>query len=126
MQYHPKLKKAMEQIKAIIEENDIAGTVVLHTPGWGEFYAKLDPSYSCAKIEGEHLRVRAKLQEDFSGDKAAWEKKVSDTYNMFEHLIELGGRQLLPLMNVQEVLQQSVEVIDRNGGDISSHTTQNN
>jgi len=31
MQYSPKLKKAMEEIKAILKRDDIAGIVVLHT-----------------------------------------------------------------------------------------------
>lgn len=50
MQYSPKLKKAMEDIKKILHENDIAGFVVLHTPGFSEYLNRVDPSYSCAKL----------------------------------------------------------------------------
>jgi hypothetical protein len=50
MKYSPKLRTAMEEIKAVIKKHDIAGVVVLHTPGYGEHFIKIDPSYSCAKI----------------------------------------------------------------------------
>jgi hypothetical protein len=31
MQYSPKLKKAMEEIKAVLNKHDIAASVILHT-----------------------------------------------------------------------------------------------
>jgi len=68
MQYSPKLKVAMEEIKAILAKNDIAGMVLLHTPGHGEYFIKVDPTYSCAFIENEKLRIRSKLAE-YGGDR---------------------------------------------------------
>lgn len=81
MQYSPKLKTAMERIKAILKEYDIAGAVILHSPGFSEYLIKIDASYSCAKFEADYLRVKAKLQEDFDGDKDAWTQKITYTVN---------------------------------------------
>lgn len=79
MQYSPKLKNAMEEIKLIIDKYDIAACVVLHTPGFSEFLNKIDPSYSCAKIkllpdgtEGVHFKANAK---ELSGGAAERDQK---------------------------------------------------
>lgn len=61
MQYSPKLKKAMEEIKRILKDHDIAASVVLHTPGHSEYYLRINPSYSCATLNKGELRVKAKL-----------------------------------------------------------------
>jgi len=94
MQYDPKLKKAMEEIKDILNKHDIAGAVVLHSPGFGEHFIKVDPSYSCAFIDnlpgGEQgIRVRTRLQEDFKGDAAKRNKAQEDTVNLFFILVNL-------------------------------------
>ena len=44
MQYSPKLKRVLAEIKAILDKEDIAGSIVLHTPGFGEFLLKIDTS----------------------------------------------------------------------------------
>lgn len=46
MQYSPKLKIAMDEIKQVLKKHDIAGFVVLHTPGFTEYLNRVDPSYS--------------------------------------------------------------------------------
>lgn len=43
MQYDPKLKKVMEQIKGILKDNDITGFVVLHSPGFSEYLNHVQP-----------------------------------------------------------------------------------
>lgn len=125
MNYSPKLKTAMERIKAILKEYDIAASVVLHTPGFNEYLLKIDPTYSCAKFEGDQLRIKAKLQDDFGGDKIAWNKKVSDTVNMIDGLGDISGRTALQLFETMDMLKKYVE-IDKKGGNHTSHTTQNN
>lgn len=126
MQYSPKLKTAMERIKAIMKEYDLGGQIIIHTPGFSEYYLKLDPSYSCAKTNDEGIRVKAKLEEDFGGDKKAWSQKVSDTYNLFTHLADVGGPMALNNLKMVEILNKHVEVIKKDKGGHSSHTTQNN
>ena len=60
MQYSPKLKVAIEEIKQILKNNDIAGFVVIHTPGFSEFLNHVETSYSCAKVQGDEVRLKLK------------------------------------------------------------------
>lgn len=125
MQYSPKLKKVMAKIQAILNEEDIAGSVVLHTPGHAEYFMKVDPSYSCAKIEGDMLRIKAKLQEDFQGDKKAWTKKMTDTVNMISLMADSNLHNGNSLVEMMKLLREKFE-IEETDHDHSSHTTQNN
>jgi len=115
----------MEEIKAILSKHDIAGMVVLHTPGNSEYFLKINPSYSCAFIDGEMLRVRARIQKDFNGDKKAWEKKVSDTSNMLSLLTETSGYLALSVAEMSKLVDEKIDAEHSDGGH-SSHTTQNN
>ena len=124
MQYSPKLKKAMAQIKTILDENDIAGSVVLHTPGFAEYLIKVDPTYACTKVEGDMVRIKAKLV-DFNGDKEAWSKKITDTVNMLECLAESNGRNALNIYSVLDELNKKLD-IESGTSSHTSHTTQNN
>lgn len=126
MQYSPKLKTAMERIKAILKEYDLGAQIIIHTPGFSEYLLKVDPSYSCAKMNDEGIRIKAKLQEDFDGDKEAWTKKVTDTYNLFQHLADVGGPMALSNIKILEMLDKHVEATRIDKGGHSSHTTQNN
>jgi len=129
MQYSPKLKTAMEEIKEIMKKYDIAGIVSLHTPGHGEHFTRIDPSYSCAKfetVEGEMaIRVKAK-KEEHNGDIEELTKKITDTANMFAVLCEGGSRILLPLIDVSTKLNNLTKATHFKTGDDSSHTQQNN
>lgn len=124
MQYSPKLKKAMEEIKEILAKHDIGAMVVLHTPGHSEFLNKLNPSYSCIIQNGDHIRFRSKLA-DYDGDKAAWQKKTTDSLNLLQCITETTGYVLLPLMEFTESLEKSLDA-ESGGHGFSSHNTQNN
>jgi hypothetical protein len=129
MEFSPKLKNAAEEIKAILEKHDIAGHVVLHTPGHGEYFTKLDPSYSCAFFDmtpgKEGIRFRARLQEDYKGDSAKRQKAVTDTSNMMNILCTTGGNMLMNLMDAAKMLDKIVDAKHGKGGH-SSQTQQNN
>ena len=125
MKYSPKLKTAMERIKAVMKEYDLGGYVILHTPGFSEYHVKVDPPYSCAKFIGDELRIKAKLQEDFGGDKDVWNKKVTDTVNLIQHLADMTGNTSLGMFKMLDMLKDKIE-IETNRGDHTSHTTQNN
>lgn len=124
MQYSPKLKTAMEEIKAILAKHDIGAMVVLHTPGHSEFLNKLNPSYSCIIQTGDHIRFRSKLA-DYGGDKNAWQKKTTDSLNLLQCITETVGHVILPLIDFTEKLEQSLDA-ESGGSGFSSHTTQNN
>lgn len=126
MQYSPKLKKAAEEIKNILKENDIAGVVILHTPGYGEYVLNLSPTYSCVKVspQGE-IRARAKLQEDFNGNKKEWEETVKNTSNMLSIIQSVGE----PLMDSIAELSFKVDMAvnaTHTKGNSTSDITQNN
>lgn len=125
MQYSPKLKSAMEEIKAILAKHDIGAMVVLHTPGHSEFLNKLNPSYSCIIQNGDHIRFKSKLA-DYGGDKAAWQKKTTDSLNLLQCIPETAGHVLLPLMDFTDKLEKALDAEDKGGSGFSSHTTQNN
>lgn len=124
MQYSPKLKKAAEEIKQILQKHDIAANVVLHTPGHSEYILHITPTYSCAWIENDMIRFRAR-KEDYNGNVSIRDKKIADTANMLKLLSETAGQNALSLLHVSE---QFDKIIDANHGDSShtSNTTQNN
>lgn len=113
--YSPMLKEAAEEIKAIIAKYDIGAMVLLHTPGHSEYINEISPSYSCmTKVptkEGEvGYRIRAKLQEDFNGDKDAWTQKISDTVNMIDLFAVTAGNTSLGLMDILKQLEGYFEM----------------
>lgn len=125
MQYSPKLKKAMEEIKDILRKNDIAGFVTLHTPGHTEFLMELQPSYSCCRVQGDQIRVRAKLMDDFAGNKKLWVRKVKDTSEMLHGLTDVSGQIILQIMELSDRLDKAVDA-EHNDRGFTSHSTQNN
>lgn len=55
----PRLKEAMEEIKAVIKKYDIAATVHLQSPGYSEFLYELSPTWSAITVEENYLRIKA-------------------------------------------------------------------
>ena len=97
----PKLKSAMDEIRAIINRYDIAGSIVLHTPGNSEYGIFIEPSYSCAKFNGGNISFKAKAS-DFKGGAAERSEKVEDTCNMMNMLSTTTGQVALNIMHVSE------------------------
>lgn len=131
MQYDPKLKRVAAEISAILKKEDIAGTVVLHSPGHSEFVLEISPSYSGASIvktpEGSILRIKAKA-EDFPNGKEGRNKCLQETSNMFYHLVNTTGFVLGSLDRGMKMLEEHVgEIQEEEGtGGFTTHETQNN
>lgn len=129
MQFSPKLKKAMAEIKEILDKHDIAGAVFLHTPGHGEHMLKVDPSYSCAFwnfTPGEEgIRVRTRLQEDYGGDTAKRNQAQTDTVNMFSIFADMMGPHAIGMIDMLEMLGKHFDIDEEKGG-ATSQTTQDN
>lgn len=127
MNYSPKLKKAMEEIKGILHKHDIAGLVVLHTPGNAEYLLELSPSYSRVKIDPLKgtMRIRARLKEDFNGDKKAWTQAMTDTCNMLNLISDVGGQIILSTLQLSEMADKATGA-EYFGDGHSSQTTQDN
>ena len=119
----------MAEIKVILDNYDIGGSIVLHSPGYGETFMKVNPSYSCAFI-GEWMgkqgiRVRTRLHEDFQGDVAKRNKSQEDTVNMFALMADAVGHQALNFMEMMKMLETKFEIIHTDEG-FTSSSTQNN
>lgn len=121
----------MAEIKAIIEREDIAALVVLHTKGgYSEYLNHITPSYSCVKWEytpglGMAFRIRLKL-EDFDGNKNRRDKQGADTANMLMHLSMAGGEQLSYLKKMSETIDNLMNSEHEEGGNhTAAHISDN-
>lgn len=124
MQYSPKLKIAMEEIEAILHKHDIAGFVVIHTPGFSEYLNEISPSYSCAKIESTQLRFKVKASEVGGPEKA--KQIATDTLNMITHFATIGGKNSMMYMDAERMLKERLGGEDLPGDEHTSHEQQNN
>lgn len=124
LQYAPKLKKVMEEIKTIINRQDIAAFILLHSPGYTEYYNKVNPSYSCALIEGDQLRVRIK-QSELPGGKEQAQKLAEGTYNMITLMTDMLVQHAHGYLQLQESLKDKWGG-EEGPGNQSSHSQQNN
>lgn len=96
-----KLKTAAEEIKDILRKHDIAASIVLHTPGHGEFLNHFLTSYSCAfQYEDESIRFYSK-KEDFDSQEEQLKQQES-TANMLRMLTEQVGRNFMMLKPITE------------------------
>lgn len=123
MQYSPKLKKAAEEIKAILKRYDIAGAVALHTPGFSEFVLEITPTYSCATLNHDNVHFKAK-KEDFN-DELKRQTVIKDTASMMNLLSDTTARNAMMLITVSEQFDKIVGAEHTTGG-FTSESTQNN
>lgn len=126
MQYSPKLKTLTRQIKKLMKENDVAGFVVLHTPGFSEYFIHLIPSYSAAEWDSKlnGFKIKGKL-EYYDGDRVARDKKLADTLNMFHHMSKVTGQMALNLMNTSKHADEAWNA-EHGEGEQTSDIQQNN
>lgn len=124
MQYAPKLKTAMTEIKAILLKHDIAGVVVLHTPGFSEYLNHVTPSYSCAILEDGKFTLKAK-KEHFKSEEERLEN-LKNTANMMHHLSDVTGRIAMNLIEAAEVTDKFLNAKHEGGNGHTSHIQQNN
>lgn len=59
----PILKEAMEEIKAVLAKHDLAAVVLLAGPAHMEWFYELSPTWSCAKLTGDQMRIHALRSE---------------------------------------------------------------
>lgn len=122
MQYSPKLKKAMEEIKAILTKNDIAGFVVIHTPGFSEYLNHVQTSYSCATVLPGGIRLQLK-QSEIGKEKAMF--LADGTFNMITHLTKAIAANAELYIECHEKLKTKWNGSSEDGGH-TSHQQQNN
>jgi len=138
MQYSPKLKIAMDEIKTILKKHDIAGLIILHTvqgqpivkngattvDGFAEFLYHINTSYSAATIENDRFKVKGKSIHYPS--KAVRDEKVAGAVNMLEHF-KLWTKNFAEQSSMlDKLLSDIVEKENNDPGTTSSYTQQNN
>lgn len=104
-----RLKRARIEIEAVLQRHDLAGVVVLHTPGMAEFFYQITPSYSVCWIEEPHyLRVKS-LAAHYAGDIAAQMRDQAATANMTVALAEELGRAASMFRAVDDVVTAKLQ-----------------
>lgn len=100
-----RLKIARTKIEAVLAEHDLAGVVVLHTPGMGEFFYRITPSYSVCSIDeaAGALRITSKLERDHGGDVSLQHHDQAATANMTACLADQLGHAALMFLDVDRV-----------------------
>ena len=90
------LKIAAEEIKEVLRKHNLAAAVALHSPGHGEYFVHLNPSYSCAYMyQDNEVRFYSKAA-DYKTPTEQLEKQA-DTANMLKLLTETRTLQLRKL-----------------------------
>lgn len=126
MQYDPKLKIAMNEIREVLIRHGIGAVVCLHGEKQiSEFMHFIDPPYSCAywdKSKGG-LRIKAKLSEYPSREE--WEKTMGATVNMLVHFRNFGERVNLIFSQVLNKLSEQVDIQEGDSGYLSQQQLDN-
>lgn len=104
----PKLIEARDRIRAVLDDLDIAGHVVLHNaPGSLEVLSKLDPSYS--KLIGlpPMVRLHSKLS-DYHGDAEAQRRDLEATANLVRAFGEALASNAMMLLELSQIIDANV------------------
>jgi len=105
----PKLQAAMEEIKAVLTKHDIAGIILLESQKYAEYYYELSPTWSCAKIEGDQLHIRAK-REHFPSD-VAQAKCLTETIGMIVGFGDMTARTLDAVTKTIKMIGEHFDVV---------------
>lgn len=79
-----RLKTARIEIEAILMKHDLAGVVILHTPGMSEFFYDIRPTYSVCWIDEKEgsFHIKSKKDEDHNGSPELQQHDQRATANM--------------------------------------------
>jgi len=110
----------MEEIKVVLHKHDIAGVILLASPTHTEYLYEFSTTWSCAKLEGPQLRIRAK-REDFPTEEAHV-KCVTETIGMLAGFGNVMARGLEAMTHVLKALGQQFEIAheDKHGPPLPS------
>ena len=119
--FSPQLKRVIGEIKAKLEEENIGGIIVLHTPGHAEYLMQITPKYSCLQFSDTGELRLASLKSNHNGDIKKQKIEQANTANMLAMLAEVTEF-------VHEQLSYASRQVDEATGaehDKSVHTSQN-
>jgi hypothetical protein len=122
MSHDPKLKEAMAEIFGILQKHDIAGNITLVSPTHAEFRYRIDPSWSCANLEGDAVRFKSKAADYLSPDV---QREVQEaTAHMIFQFRDLAGVNFLAFESMVKQLQEVMEIIHKPGQGYEPHREQ--
>lgn len=106
----PRLKIARAEIEAVLQKHDLAGVVVLHTPGMAEFFYSITPSYSVCWIDekSQILRLKSVRDRDHDGDPRKQLRDQAATANMTVSLAGELGKAALMFLDVDRIVSQAL------------------
>jgi len=119
--YSPKLRKAIDEIKGVLDKYDIAGLIVLHEPNHGEFLLNINPSYSCISFQADGLRINTKPFESTESKNEA----VKNTCNMTSSLFEMAFKQVQNLKLIDDLVTEKFEAKHTKGKFTDRRSTDN-
>lgn len=104
-----KLKVIAEEIKEILRKHDVAGAVSLHTPGHGEHFVHLTPSYSCVYVVSDNeIRIHSKKENYKSREEQ--HKKQEDSANMLHILTHVTAMNFHIIDSLYKKLEEITEI----------------
>lgn len=112
--YSPLLKEAMAEIKAVLSKHDIAGYVVLQTPGFSEFVLGISPTWSALRLERNpetgktHMRFKCS-KEDFN---SAEEQRqcLENTVNLLAHFTDVLHNHYTGFAEILKTAEEEFEI----------------
>jgi len=104
-----RLKVARREIEAVLAKHDLAGVVVLHTPGMAEFFYNITPSYSVCWVDekASALRIKSQLERDHGGDQTLQLHDQAATANMAAALAAELANAALMFAQVEAVVTKA-------------------
>jgi len=114
------LKKAMEEIKIILERYDVGGSVVLATKSDIEYFYRLNPSWSIVSHDLKTGGVRVKaLRKDYPNKKAQL-TAITDSANMVLGMRQMSKTIHQHMAGVAEVFERNFD-LDFKMGELEPH-----
>lgn len=106
----PRLKIARAEIEAVLQRHDLAGVVVLHTPGMTEFFYQIQPSYSVCWIDEKvpMVRIKSVRDRDHAGDAAEQQRDQAATANMTASLADNLRHAAAMFQGVDRIVTQAL------------------
>jgi hypothetical protein len=106
MEYDPKLKEAMAEIKAILSKHDIAGAISLVSETHSEYRLQF-PSWSMAQLTEKGLRFRGKAA-DYPNKEAANEALTRSLHVLLQ-IRDLTAQHQAVMLKILDALEKHVD-----------------
>jgi hypothetical protein len=108
LEHSPKLKMARLEIEEVLNKYDIGAAVMLHEPGFTEMILKVDPSYSCAYLDGKNFKVRAPLIDPT--DETKHKKIIAETVNFLANMRVRLGQYTMAFTQAEMMVRQEFNI----------------